>query len=210
MAKAGRVIVAGAALGAVGWFIYRGSQGAAVNTADGEAGGWLSGADDFMEVGFKVANAIMPGGMEISLVGLNHLKLVEGYRATPYQDVAGYWTGGYGHKLGALEHKGARTETEWSRILAADVTTAEAAVNRLVKVPLTQAQFDALVSFVFNVGAGAFSRSTMLKRLNAGDYAGAQSQFGKWVYAGGVVVEGIRNRRIAEARLFSGSAGATV
>jgi lysozyme len=210
MASAGRVIVAGAALGVVGWFIYRGSQGATVDTAEGEAGGWLSGADDFLEVGYRVAGAIMPGNMEISLVGLNHLKQVEGYRATPYKDIAGHWTGGYGHKLGPLEHKGARTAEEWSRILAADVTTAEAAVNRLVKVPLTQAQFDALVSFVFNVGTGAFSRSTMLQKLNAGDYAGAQAQFGKWIYAGGQVSEGIRNRRVAEARLFSGNVGATV
>ena len=204
MSSAGRVIVAGVALGAVGWFVYRGSQGAAVDTAEGEAGGWLVGGDDFLNVAYQVGAAIMPGQMEISFSGLRHLKNVEGYRAIPYKDIAGFWTGGYGHKLLAWEHHNERSENEWASILAKDVTAAEAAVNRLVKVKLTQSQFDALVSFVFNVGVGAFSRSTMLRLLNAGDYSGASAQFGKWIYAGGQVSEGIKNRRIAEANLFNG------
>ena len=79
---------------------------------------------------------------------------------------------------------------------------AEAAINGRVTVPLTQPQFDALVSFVFNVGAGAFRKSTLLKKLNAGDYAEATAEFPRWVKGGGKTLPGLVVRRAAEMLLF--------
>jgi hypothetical protein len=75
-------------------------------------------------------------------------------------------------------------------------------VNRLVTVPLTQNQFDALVSFTYNLGEGALAESGLLRKLNAGDYAGAAPEFAKWVRAGGVILPGLVRRRAAEADLF--------
>jgi lysozyme len=86
--------------------------------------------------------------------------------------------------------------------LRADAQEAVDAVNRLVTVPLNQSQFDALVDFVFNLGAGAFSTSTLLRLLNGGDYAGAAGQFGRWNKDNGKVVAGLTRRRAAEAKLF--------
>jgi lysozyme len=78
----------------------------------------------------------------------------------------------------------------------------EAGVKRLVKVPLAQGQFDALVSFSFNVGLGALGSSTLLRKLNAGDYRGAAAEFPRWNKAGGKVYEGLTRRRAAERSLF--------
>lgn len=84
-------------------------------------------------------------------------------------------------------------------------------MRRNVKVPLSQGQFDALTSFTFNLGAGALASSTLLKKLNAGDCAGAQKEFGRWVHAGGEVLQGLVRRRAAEAKLFGNNApGGTV
>lgn len=206
----GRLILAGVAVGAVAWWGYSASRAKAADTIDGEASGWASGADGFLDVAFNVAGAIMPGNMAISYAGLAHLKTVEGYRATVYNDIAGYPTIGYGHKLTAAEKLAGLsqvTEAEAARQLASDVASAEAGVNRLVSVPLTQGQFDALVSFAYNVGVGAFSRSTMLKKLNAGDYAGAALQFGRWIMAGGKPSAGLQNRRAGEVALFNSTGG---
>lgn len=206
MSKTAKTLIGGVALGVIVWIVFRGSQGARVDTSAGQAGSWLNGLDDLVEVGYQIGGALMPGKMEISLNGLNQIKKHEGFSNTVYNDVAGLPTIGYGHLLTPAERlAGLRyvTEAEATRLLASDVATAEAAVNSLVKVPLTQNQFDALVSFVYNVGSGAFSRSTMLKRLNAGDYAGAADQFKVWRLAGGKVVQGLVNRRTAEAALFT-------
>lgn len=199
-----------AVLAATGLFVwwYR-QQGAsasnAVSTVDNEAGGVASLGDGMINVAYQIGAAIMPGGMEISLAGLNHLKTVEGYRSTVYKDVAGFKTIGYGHKLTALENYTEITREEAARLLAKDVAGAEAGVNALVTVPLKQGQFDALVSFAYNVGVGAFRRSTMLKNLNAGSYTGAAAEFGKWIYAGGKPSGGLQNRRAAELALFNGN-----
>lgn len=199
MNKAGRVIIGGAALGALAWYVYNAMQPVAADTADGEGSGWdvtAWDAWDMVSVGY--------GGndMQISLAGINLIKSVEGYRADPYKDSAGLWTGGYGHKFGAMEKVESKTEAEWSRILAADVADAESTVNSSVKVTLLQNQFDALVSFVYNVGGGAFRRSTLLKKINAGDLSGAVLEFGRWNVAGGKVSSGLTNRRLAEANYF--------
>lgn len=97
------------------------------------------------------------------------------------------------------------TEAEALELLRRDAGEAEAAVNRLVTVPLTQGQFDALVSITYNIGAGALGSSTLLRLLNAGDYAGAQAQFGRWIYNDGRVMAGLQRRRSDEAALFASS-----
>ena len=122
---------------------------------------------------------------------------LEAYLPTP-NDVP---TIGYGHT------KGVRM---WQRIslaqaeqfLLEDVDWAEDAVNSLVKVKLSQNQFDALVSFVFNIGAGAFSKSTLLKYLNAGDYGGAANQLLRWNKQAGKELKGLTKRRQEERALF--------
>ena len=87
-------------------------------------------------------------------------------------------------------------------LLAADLASAVACVNRAVQREISQNQFDALVDFCFNAGRGSFLQSTLLKKVNLGDFAGAAAQFGLWVHAGGEVVPGLVRRRKAEATLF--------
>jgi len=89
-------------------------------------------------------------------------------------------------------------------LLREDVKRFEGYVDRLVKVPLTQGQFDALVSFTYNLGPGALEKSTLLDQLNRGDYDSAAEQFGRWVKAGGKTLAGLVRRRAAERALFEG------
>ena len=94
------------------------------------------------------------------------------------------------------------SEDEAEALLAADLKTAESGVSRLVSVPLAQNQFDALVSFAYNLGAASLMSSTLLRKLNAGDYNDAADELPRWVYAGGRVLPGLVRRRNAEQRLF--------
>jgi lysozyme len=138
--------------------------------------------------------------------GVDAIKRREGFRSDVYDDGAGYPTIGYGHKLTADEI-GKLTQVSFaqaSTLLRADLAAAEAAVMRFVTVPLQQSEFDALVSLVFNIGAGAFRRSTLLRRLNAGDRAGTIEQFGRWVFANGRRMAGLATRRADEAMQFRG------
>lgn len=140
--------------------------------------------------------------MKISAKGLGIIKQHEGLRLTGYlptpQDVP---TIGYGHtktaKLGMTI-----TEKQAEDLLRSDIAWAEAAVNNSVVVPLNQNQFDALVSFVFNVGATAFNKSTMLRKLNQSDYEAAANEFKKWNKQKGRVLAGLTRRRAEEAELF--------
>jgi lysozyme len=134
--------------------------------------------------------------------GLALTQSSEGCRLTAYQDSVGVWTIGYGH-TGPDVYKGLTiTQNEATALLLKDVQTAADCVNRLVTVPLSQEEFDALVDFVFNIGTGHFSTSTLLRLLNTGDYEGAANEFTKWSKAGGVVLAGLLKRRQAEADLF--------
>ena len=146
-----------------------------------------------------------PAGMGLSAGGLNLIKSHEGPRTNAYQDPVGVWTIGYGH-TGTAKPGQQISEAQAEQLLRKDVGWAEDAVRKNVKVPLTQGQFDALVSFTFNLGAGALGRSSLLQKLNAGDYAGAQAEFGKYVHAGGRVLPGLVRRRTEEAQLFGGQA----
>lgn len=143
--------------------------------------------------------------MNISEAGLALIKRSEGLRLTAYRDVAGLLTIGYGHKIvGSAAFDNGITEATADAILANDVQAAEGAVTRLVKVPLTQGQFDALVDFTFNLGAGRLADSTLLVDLNAGRYDAAALQLLLWDHAGGELNPGLEARREAEHALWAG------
>ena len=139
--------------------------------------------------------------------GLALTEQFEGLQLTAYQDPVGVWTIGYGHTGNDVQPGLTITQEQASALLLQDVASAVAAVNRLVTVPLTQNQFDALVDFTFNVGQGNLTSSTLLRELNAGNTAGAAAQFLVWVYAGGVQLPGLVKRRQAEAALFQSEGG---
>lgn len=126
--------------------------------------------------------------METSANGRKRLKREEGERFVAYVCSAGQWTIGVGHTSMAgppKVYKGLRiTAEESDEILARDLKTFEDCINTLVKVPLNQNEFDALVSLVFNIGQGAFKGSTVLRKLNAGDKKGAADAFLMWKKAG--------------------------
>lgn len=144
--------------------------------------------------------------MKFSDAGCACLEKSEGKKSFKYKDSAGLWTIGIGHLIKEGERFTTLTDKEIYDLLKSDVAVAEADVNRMVKVALTQNQFDALVCFVFNIGGGNFYKSTLLKLLNAGDYKGAANQFGKWNKARvkGELVEiaGLTARRERERALF--------
>jgi lysozyme len=130
----------------------------------------------------------------------------EGRRLEAYKCPADVWTIGYGHTsaAGKPEVKPGMviTKQEANDILVRDLVRYEDAVNRLVKVPLTQNQFDALVSFTFNVGEGALAKSTLLKKLNAGDYDAVPAELMKWTKGGGKELPGLVRRRRAECAMW--------
>lgn len=144
--------------------------------------------------------------MELSAAGLELLKKSEGFRSHTYLDVNGFPTIGYGHRLLHPESfpKGI-DEAQASQILVSDVREAERAVERLVKVPLQQGQFDALVDFCFNLGAGRLASSTLLKALNSERYEAAAEQLLRWDLAGGEENAGLKERREAEFALWRGN-----
>ena len=141
----------------------------------------------------------------INAAGLAHIMQWEGLQLIAYKDVAGVLTIGYGHTSAAgIPHvkAGMRiSKQEAEDILKADLGKFEERVSRLVKVALTDNQFAALVSFDFNTGS--LHKSTLLKKLNAGDYGAVPSELMKWVNAGGKRVPGLVNRRAAEAGLWA-------
>lgn len=130
------------------------------------------------------------------------IKTAEGLRLTAYLDTGGVWTIGYGHTGSDVREGLTIPLSEAERLLTRDLRVAEGHVNDAVKVKLTQNQFDALVSFVYNVGGGAFRSSTLLKLLNAGDYDGAANQLPRWNKDNGKTVPGLTNRRREERELF--------
>lgn len=137
-----------------------------------------------------------------SAAGLALTQQFEGCSLTSYQDQVGVWTIGYGHTTGVTPGM-TITPDQATAFLTQDVQGAVDCVNNNVQVPLTQGQFDALVDFVFNLGAGNFLNSTLLSLLNQGNYAGASQEFPKWDHAGGQVVTGLWRRRMAEQTLFN-------
>ena len=140
--------------------------------------------------------------MTCSKAGIQLTERFEGCRLAAYPDAGGVWTIGYGHTHGVIE--GMTCTREQAQIwLEQDIQAAADAVNRLVTVALKQSEFDALVDFVFNLGAGAFARSTMLKDINAENLAAAALQFPLWDRDAGRVLAGLLHRRLAEEAEFN-------
>ena len=144
--------------------------------------------------------------MQTSDKGIALIKEFEGCKLTAYQDSVGVWTIGYGWTQ-PVDGKPIRAgmtikQQTAERLLKTGMVSYESDVSRLVKVGLTQGQFDALVSFTYNLGARSLSTSTLLRKLNAGDYAGAADEFLRWNKAGGKVLNGLTRRREAERALF--------
>lgn len=155
--------------------------------------------------------------MQMSENGLELLQQWEGFKLQVYKDSAGLPTIGVGHLITKSELSSGKividgvpvkyaaglTNQQALDLLAQDVKPAEQAVNNGVKVPLNQNQFDALVSFTFNVGVGAFQSSTLLKVLNNQQYDEVPAQLLRWTRAGGQVVQGLVNRRQNEINLWN-------
>ncbi|WP_019104081.1 lysozyme [Chromobacterium haemolyticum] len=142
--------------------------------------------------------------MKTSAKGIALIQKSEGLRLKAYQDSVGVWTIGYGHTGPDVTSALVITHDQADALLARDLEKFEAGIMRLVKVQFNQNQFDALVSFAYNLGLGALQGSTLLRLLNAGDYAGAAAQLPRWNKAGGKELPGLTRRRAAEQALFLG------
>lgn len=134
-------------------------------------------------------------------IASDFVKAFEGRELKAYQCSAGVWTIGYGHTKGVKEGDEI-TSSEAEQLLVEDLTAISNDLNRLVNVAVTEGQYIALLSLAFNIGATALKKSTLLFKLNHGDYSGAADEFNKWVYAGGKVSDGLKRRREAERNLF--------
>ena len=142
--------------------------------------------------------------MRISHAGLDAIKHHEGLRLTAYPDPASGgdpWTIGYGHTRN-VERGQTITKEQAEQFLREDLAWVETCIDRNVVAPLTQGQYDALCSLIFNIGQAAFTKSTLMRLLNQRDYAGAADQFARWNIAAGQVNLGLTNRRAAERAMF--------
>ena len=139
--------------------------------------------------------------MKISNTGIDLIKHFEGCETEAYLCPAGVPTIGYGHIKG-VQMGDVITEAQAHEMLVEELDEYESYINDLVTVSLNQNQFDAMVSWVYNLGGGNLRASTLLKVLNSGDYAGVPAQIMRWNKAGGKVLERLTRRRQAEADLF--------
>lgn len=135
-------------------------------------------------------------------IAAEFIRSFEGMRLSPYDDGVGVWTIGYGHTEGVTKDTASITSQKAEDLLFRDMQLARNAVFEHVAADLNANQEAALISFIFNVGEGNFRRSTLRKKLNAGDYKGAADEFSRWVYAGGKKLSGLRARRRMERKLF--------
>jgi len=135
--------------------------------------------------------------------GLDLIKRFEGFSRTVYFCPAGYPTIGYGHVVKDDEDfLSGIDEAKAEELLRQDAQIAERAVLRLINVPLTNGQFDALVSFTYNLGGGALQRSTLRRKINREEHAEVPEQFMRWVWAGGRKLKGLVRRRAAETYMY--------
>lgn len=142
--------------------------------------------------------------LRTSVKGFNLIKQFEGVRLKAYGCPAGYPTIGYGHVIRSSESfEYGITTAQAEALLLGDIAHVEAALGRLIQAPLTQNQFDALVSFTFNLGAGALQRSTLRRKINRHHHEEAPNELMRWVFAGGRRLLGLVKRRRAEALLYS-------
>lgn len=136
--------------------------------------------------------------------GLDLIKRFEGFSRTVYFCPAGYPTIGYGHVVKDDEDFSAGIdEAQAEELLRQDAQIAERAVLRLINVPLTDGQFDALASFTYNLGGGALQRSTLRRKINREEHADVPEQFMRWIWAGGRKLKGLVRRRAAETQFYN-------
>jgi GH24 family phage-related lysozyme (muramidase) len=185
---------------------YVGPKGADGDYGPATIGGILSAISELERLMDKLPEPTPPAAQATSAAGRKAITDREGNVLTAYQDSVGIWTIGVGHTSAAGLPKVAKglkiTAAESDEILSRDLKTFEAGVRAAVKVPLSQNEFDALVSLAFNIGVGAFSKATLVKKLNAGDRAGAADQFLVWNKAGGKTLKGLVTRRQSERKQF--------
>lgn len=141
--------------------------------------------------------------MRTSVTGIDLIKNFEGFSPRPYLCPAGHLTIGYGHVVRENERFSLLTKLQADDLLRNDLLRFENSVNRLINISLKQNQFDSLVSFTFNLGAGALQRSTLRQKVNRGEHSLAAAEFLRWVYAGGRALKGLALRRQAESALYS-------
>lgn len=164
--------------------------------------------DKLLSIDFDAVKNMLgiPESMSVSNKGVDLICEFEGKRLVAYDDGVGVWTIGFGtikYPNGVRVKKGDTCTLEQAKdYMRHDLIEFEHTVNSSVKVPLNQNQFDALVSLAYNIGSNAFKSSTLVKKLNAGDYQGAADQFNVWINAGGKRMQGLVNRRDREKLLF--------
>jgi lysozyme len=139
--------------------------------------------------------------MKISAEGLAITKAHESCRLKSYPDTGGVWTIGWGHTRGVKPGQTC-TQAQADAWLVEDMGAAERDIANMVTVPLNQNQYDALADFVFNIGGPQFAESTLLRKLNEGDYIGAAEQFKRWIHDNGKIVNGLIARRADDKALF--------
>ena len=145
-------------------------------------------------------NRALVATLALSAAGFVGITTYEGFRSDAYNDGVGVTTIGFGSTAGVKP--GDRITVERALVTAlADATRHGEEIKKCIKVPLYQTEFDAYSSFAYNVGTGAFCGSTLLKKLNSGDYPGACAELSRWVKAGGKVLPGLVKRRAAERKL---------
>lgn len=142
--------------------------------------------------------------MKISQRGIDLIKSFEGCKLKAYKCPAGKWTIGYGTTGPGIKQGLTWSQEQAEAALGKHLQEFSQGVTDLLQVAVTQAQFDALVSFAYNVGLGALRKSTLLRLLNSGDYSGAAGQFGRWINKGTAFEAGLRRRREAERQMFAG------
>ena len=196
--QAARRLAADGIVGPLTWQVLRNAGGSTARTLQSATGA-------------TPGSGLAAASGTLSSAGAQFIAQFEGFSAALYDDPAGHCTIGYGH----LVHHGRTNGTESAEfrqgitkdralaLLMGDAAKAAAAVTQRVKVPLTQHQLDALICFTFNVGAGAFAESTLLRELNAGHYDAVPRQLDRWVKANGKTLPGLVRRRKAEGALFA-------
>ncbi|AYO54377.1 lysozyme [Acinetobacter wuhouensis] len=166
-----------------------------------------NGLDVFAQsIGFDIPKTKVTGQCDISENGFAIIREFEGLELKAYQDTGGVWTIGIGtikYPNGNRVKEGDTcTQTQAEQWLKDDCVWVDACLDKYVKVPVSQNQFDALASFVYNIGENAFKKSTMLTLINQNNLTAAANQFDRWVFDNGKRVQGLVNRRAKERKLF--------
>ena len=186
------------------------SNGTKVEIVDKSISGWYkikyNSGYGYVSKDYISLNNVATSTMKVSNNLITFIKKFEGFKSKPYKDAAGKLTIGYGHLIKSGEKFTSITESEATALLKKDISSFEKSVNSLCKgIKLTQNEFDSLVSFSFNLGAGTLQKSNLLSYIKSGgrDSSKIKNEYMKYVKANGVVLKGLQNRRYSEWRMFS-------